>query len=144
MKRPHCMQIALRLSRFLPVVAAFLGAGTSGFGQGATKRTLVEVWRGGDDGLTVRLTNALERALESSPDFTLSSGKKPGSLVITIPTHVGWKQIDGRTQVTYIVEFTSVTSEKVGKTSGSCWDDSLAKCADQIVKEAKIAARNIQ
>ena len=144
MKWPHCMQIAPRLSRSLPVVAVFLGAATSALGQAAPKRTLVEVWRGGDDGLTFRLTSALERTLESSPDFTLSSGKKPGSLVITIPTHVAWKQIGGRTQVTYVAEFTSDTSEKVGKTSGSCWDDALAKCVDRIVKKAKIAARNIQ
>jgi hypothetical protein len=46
-------------------------------------------------------------AFNSSPDFELSSGDRPGSLVVTIPTNVDWKEIGKRTRVMYKVEFTS-------------------------------------
>jgi hypothetical protein len=105
---------------------------------------LVEVWRAGDDVLTSRLRDSLEIALKSSRDFTLSNGKKPGSLVIGIPEHVGWKETSGgRTRVTYEVEFSSVNNKKIRHAMGSCWDESLEKCATQIVREAKIAALRI-
>jgi len=100
----------------------------------------VEVWGGGDDALTVRLRDALEDAFRSSADFHLSGGKKPGTLVITLPSNVGWKTVAGRTQVLYTAEFTS-DGQKLGGSKGSCWGDALAKCAAQIVKDAKGAAR---
>ncbi len=101
----------------------------------------VEVWGGADDGLTIRLRDALKDAFRSSTDFHLSSGNKPGTLVITLPSNVGWKPVGGRTQVLYTAEFAS-DGQNLGPSKGSCWDDALAKCAAQIVKDAKIAARN--
>jgi len=101
----------------------------------------VEVWGGADDGLTIRLRDALKDAFRSSADFYLSSGKKPGTLVITLPSNVGWKPVGGRTEVLYTAEFAS-DGQNLGGSTGSCWDDALAKCAAQIVKDAKIAARN--
>lgn len=101
----------------------------------------VEVWGGADDGLTIRLRDALKDAFRSSTDFHLSSGNKPGTLVITLPSNVEWKQVGGRTQVLYTAEFAS-DGQNLGGSKGSCWDDALAKCAAQIVKDAKIAARN--
>ncbi len=101
----------------------------------------VEVWGGADDGLTIRLRDALKDAFRSSADFHLSSGNKPGTLVITLPSNVEWKQVGGRTQVLYTAEFAS-DGQSLGGSKGSCWDDALAKCAAQIVKDAKIAARN--
>jgi hypothetical protein len=91
----------------------------------------------------MRLKDALESAFKSSSDFTLSSGKKPGTLVVLIPSHVKWNQIGTRTQVLSSVEFASTDNENIGVSTGSCWDDALAKCAAQIVKDAKIAARKI-
>ncbi len=108
--------------------------------------TLVEVWCVGDDGLTQRLRDALENAFKSSSNFRLSSGKKPGTLVVTIPTNVVWeqaKQADRRTKVLYSVEFASADDQNISSSTGSCWDDALAKCAAQIVKNAKTAARKI-
>ena len=55
-------------------------------GAESARATLVEVWCGGDDGLTLRLRDALENAFKSSPAFALSTGKKPGTLIVTIPT----------------------------------------------------------
>ena len=103
----------------------------------------VEVWGGADDGLTIRLRDALKDALRSSADFHLSRGKEPGTLVITLPSNVGWKLVGGRTQVLYILEFASPDGQDLGKSMGSCWDDALTKCAAQIVKDAKITVAKV-
>ena len=131
---------ARRIGAFMIVCLAFA---TSTIGVASAKPIPVELWRVGDDGLTLRLGDALESAFKSSPDFTLSSGKKPGTLVVTIPTNVDWKQIGGRTQVLYTVEFSSAENQNVGASRGSCWDDEMAKCAAQIVSDAKTAAGKI-
>lgn len=107
------------------------------------KVTLVEVWCVGDDGLTTKLRDTLENRFKSSPDFHLSFGKKPGTLIVTIPTNVGWKLVDGRTQVLYTVEFASVENQHLGTREGSCWEDALSECANEIIKAAKNAAHKI-
>jgi len=104
----------------------------------------VEVWCGGDDGLTLTLRDAMENAFKSSPDFQLNSGKKPGTLVVTIPSNVKWKQIGGRTQILYSVEFTSIQDQKLGSSTGSCWDDKVASCALKILKDAKMPSAKIR
>jgi hypothetical protein len=76
----------------------------------------VEVWRGGDDGLTLTLADAFENAFTASPYFILSSGRKKGTLVVRIPTHVGWRQIGKRTRVLtkwYLHQLTIKTSAVV-------------------------------
>jgi len=101
---------------------------------------LVEVWRGGDDGLTRRLTDTAERAFKSSSRFVSSYGKKPGTLVVTIPTNVRWEKKSGRLKVIYKVTFDSADDKRLGARSGSCWETSLEKCAGQIVSEATRSA----
>lgn len=103
----------------------------------------VEVWGGADDGLTIRLRDALKDAVRSSADFHLSGGKEPGTFVITLPSNVGSQQVGGRTQVLYTAEFASPDGQNLGGSKGSCLDDALAKCAAQIIKDAKIAAGKI-
>jgi hypothetical protein len=132
-------------SRLLAIVVAFLLIAVCTNGAPAAKSTTpVEVWRGGDDGLTQRLAAALEDAFRSSPYFTLSTGKKPGTLVVTIPTNVGWKQVGGRTLVRYAVEFASTDNQSIGRSRGSCWDGALGGCAIHIVRDARIAARKVR
>jgi hypothetical protein len=129
----------------LPVITA-VSLAIAVFADGspsAKSTTPVEIWRGGDDGLTQGLVVALEGAFRSSPNFTISSGKKPGTLLVTIPTHVRWKEIGGRTQVRYTVEFASADNQSIGRSRGTCWDDALAECAAHIVRDAKIAARKV-
>jgi hypothetical protein len=104
----------------------------------------VEVWGGADDGLTIRLKDALKDAFRSSAEFHLSSGKEPGTLVITLPSNVGSQQVGERTQVLYMAEFASSDGQDLGESKGSCWDDALAKCAAQIFKDAKIAAGKVR
>ncbi len=107
------------------------------------KRTPVEVWRAGDDGLTSRFRDAVEAAFVASPSFTPSSGKRPSTLIVTIPTDVQWKRSGDRNQVLYSIEFASVGGQHLGSITGSCWDDLLSECADRVLKEAVIAARRM-
>lgn len=126
-----------------PVIFVVLLGAQSAMEAASAKPTLVEVWCGGDDGLTMRLKDTLENAFRSSYNFHLSSGKKPGTLIVTIPTHVVWKQAGKRTQALYTVEFTSADNQPLGTSTGSCWDDALTKCANEIIKDARVAARKI-
>ena len=42
----------------------------------------------GDDGLSQKLTDATEKALSIGPDLQPSYGKKPGTLIVYVPTNV--------------------------------------------------------
>jgi len=112
-------------------------------GADVAKPISVEFWHVGDDGLSQKLADRVESAFKSR-DFILGSGRKPGTLVVTIPANVRWNKVGKRAQVIYTVEFSSVDNQKIGTNTGSCWDDKLAKCATQIVEDAKIAARKLQ
>jgi hypothetical protein len=118
---------------------------TTGCGESnpSSKLTLVEVWRGGDDGLTVRLSEALEAAFQSSSEFALTTGKKPGTLIVAIPTNIRWKQVDARTEIVYAVEFASADGRELGATSGSCWEDELQVCVVRIIEDAKAASTKL-
>jgi hypothetical protein len=117
---------------------------TCGADSASAKPTLVEFWHTGDDVLSQRLAEKVETAFKRSPDFMLSSGKKPGTLVVTIPTNVDWKQAGKRTRVLYKVEFESVDNKTSSRATGSCWDDNLQECAAQILRNAKIAAGTVR
>jgi hypothetical protein len=98
--------------------------------------TPVEIWHGGDDGLTLRLSDAIEASVRHSHDFVLSSGKVPGTFIITIPTNVTWKQTGVRTQVLYSV----VIQTADGSTStfnGKCFESRLNDCAAAVINEAR-------
>ena len=63
--------------------------------------------------------------------------------IVTIPENVGWKEVGKRTKITYIVEF-SMSDQRVFMTrKGWCWHGEYAKCANQILKDAKVAARKL-
>jgi hypothetical protein len=103
----------------------------------------VEVWRGGDDGLTIKLADAISSAFRASPDFVLSNERQAGAITISIPSNVPWKQIGNRTQVLYVANFSSATSENLGTSTGACWDDELTRCADKILRDLKGSAQKL-
>lgn len=109
----------------------------------AAPRIPVEVRRVGDDGLSMKLSDAVETEFKASPRFILSSGKRSGTLIVTIPTNVGWKQFGKRMQIRYSVEFSSIRQEKLGSKTGVCWEDSMQDCAAQVAKAAVIAAKRL-
>jgi len=102
-------------------------------------QTPVEVWRGGDDGLTSHFADALEEAFRASSEFALSTGKVPGTLVVTIPTNLTWKQVAGRNEVTYLVQFTGAASEPLGSSSGNCGEEQLQQCVAHVLLDARAA-----
>src|SRR5262249_52985809 len=109
-QRKNNMQITSLWMRCIAAILVVLIA-QSAVDASSAKATLVEVWSGGDDGLTLRFRATLENAFKSSSAFALSSGKKPGTLIVTIPTHVEWKQVGKRTKVVYAVDFASVDNQ---------------------------------
>ena len=113
-------------------------------GQTSAKRTLVEFWHVGDDALSQRLTVEVESEFERSPDFIPSRGNKPGTLIVTVPRNVRWTKEHGRVKALYTVEYTSVDGAILLIGSGSCWENELARCAFDIVKDAKVAARKMR
>ena len=93
---------------------------------------------------TLKASSSLSKTHSSAHRiFALSSGGKAGTLVVTIPTNVDWRQVGKRTQVLYTVEFSSTEGRNLGVRKGSCWEDELEKCAAQIVQDAKKAARKM-
>ena len=122
---------------------AFMVTATWVTGAASPKTTPVEFWHVGDDVLSERLADQTESLFKRSPNFTLSSGRKPGTLIVTIPRNVEWQRVGKRDRVHYTVEFSSIGGQKLGIRTGSCWDDNLVTCATQIVKDAKAAARKL-
>jgi hypothetical protein len=104
--------------------------------------TLVQVWCNSNDKLTLGFKDAVESAFKGSTEFTVSSGKRPGTLLI-VPARLTGKPAGNRTHVRYSVEFASVDNRKFGTASGSCWDDAFNKCAAHILARAKVAARKM-
>lgn len=124
-------------------IGVLLGVTISALGAVVEKRIPIEFRHVGDDGLSKKLADQVENAFKRSPEFLLSSGRKPGTLFVMIPTNVDWKDVGPKTKVLYTVEFSADDNRKIGGRKGSCWEDELPKCAAQIVEHAKIAARNI-
>lgn len=51
-------------------------------------RIPVEVWRTGDDSATIKFVDEVNAAFIKSDQFRLTNSETPGSLVISIPSHV--------------------------------------------------------
>jgi hypothetical protein len=100
----------------------------------------VEVWHHGDIGTTVRVTDAIEKAVFATPAFRRSSGRKPGTLVVFIPETVAAVDAGAREQLRYLVRFETSTGKALGETTGVCWGDELGSCAGFVVKQAELAA----
>lgn len=104
----------------------------------ASEPTMIEVRTGGDDGLTQRLADQVRTTFAAAPGYTADTSAK--RLVITIPTHVQWREIHGDTKITYRVEIAS--GSKSIRRSGSCWEANMTLCANQILKAAAALQRS--
>ena len=102
----------------------------------------VEIWRGGDDGSTVKLYDALESAFNSSPEFTVTSAGN-GTLIVTIQNHVEVRRKFWRKRIYYNVEFATKNNQQISQSQGSCWKSSVTKCANDVLKDAKSAATKL-
>ena len=106
----------------------------------ATKPTSVEIFTGGDDGLTQRLAEAIRSEFKQSGRFTLGVPSSADTLRVTIPTHVGWQDVGGGTRVTYQLRLDR-GGRKLVESGGTCWEKELHVCARTVVKAATLAVR---
>lgn len=119
------------------VVTAFAASGAP---RKVHPRVTVEIWRVGDDGFTLRLTEAITSAFGASRRFSLAPSYQ-GLLVVRIPTNVHWKRRGHDTQITSLVEF-STKGHPLRTIEISCSINDLAACATQTLHTADdIAAR---
>ena len=98
------------------------------------------VWSQGDDGLTLRLRDAVEAVFrdEAAP---LRIVPGPDQLTIKV---TGWRVIGSRTQVRYSVRFYR-DGHEIGHNAGHCWDSEMSVCASRIFKaDTKIGGPHAQ
>jgi hypothetical protein len=99
----------------------------------------VEIWRVGDDGLTMKVTEAIEAAFRANTSFSIAPAHQ-GVLIVTIPTNVRWKRRPNGTQVISEVQF-STKAKRLPGTEISCMEERLSVCAAQALQAAeKVAA----
>lgn len=91
----------------------------------------------GDDGLTARLCDEVERSLRNTRVFTLSPSNPGRMLKIRIPTNLDWDKVGSRTRALYKVQYSSADDTPLGEFSGSCWESRLNDCAKEIVHRAR-------
>jgi hypothetical protein len=109
-------------------------------------RTFIEVWTQGDDGLTQRLSVAVNSAFEHSRHFALSTSQKPGTIyvIIVVDEFAGWKKVGSRKRITVRTEITQSppnahpTLDIHGATVADlrCWENDLRACADTVERLA--------
>jgi hypothetical protein len=125
--------MSMTLARLLAVSAAI-----TGYARAEPPSPIaVDVWRSGDDGLTVRFAEALETALRRSHIFTLGSRQRPARLLFEIPQIIEWTEIGGRAQFHFQVNFKSVDSRVVGTSRGTCWETNFDVCAAMVLSDAR-------
>ena len=106
--------------------------------QIAQDRIPVEVWTGGDDGLTQRLADSVRSEFKQSARYAEALPSTANTLRVTIPTHAGSEKVGGRTRVNYTVVFDRA-ERRIGATSGVCWSDELSACARLVLEQATAA-----
>ena len=128
----------MRTQFHIVAVLAFAAAMSA---QAAPEPVHVQIWTGGDDGLTQRLRDALETGIRKSGVFQLvnSEGMKADDFVILIPGHVAWEKTATGTVVTAKAQF-SRADHPIDEVSVTCREETLRACAAQIVGSAKKAA----
>jgi hypothetical protein len=113
---------------FLFVTLECIGRTTS-----KAKPSPVEVFCGGDDGLTSRLRDASEQAFNATSDLPLATTDRHAVYEVVIPTNVNWKQVGGRTKVLYTIDVLKMDDKKIGTFKGACWESAIRRCGTQIV-----------
>jgi hypothetical protein len=142
---------------WVPSMAAFTCLTLSAWCADRRTPIPIELWHGGDGSLNQKLGVAVEKAFRRSPDFRLTAVGE-GRRLMVMMRNLEWEIVSKRTKVTYTVQFSSLNdnasanpdlqqrvalAKEISMQTGSCWAGTLAKCAAQIVNEAKLAARKM-
>jgi hypothetical protein len=96
----------------------------------------VELWVRGDDGLTQRFADAIRSAISESKNFSRADVNE-GALVMTIPTHVYWSEVQDKINFGVVVIMTDRHRKYLGAGTGSCWESDMKPCAERVLADAK-------
>ncbi len=132
---PRCEAVAMKVIAAAGLIAALAGCAASAGSQSLNATAMpVEIWTGGDDGLTLRLGDAVEEEFRLSSRFSHGpAGAVPGALKVIIPTHVRWREVGDQTHVTYRLEL-ELNGRRRSAKGGTCWESDLNQCARQVVR----------
>jgi hypothetical protein len=96
----------------------------------------VDIIYSGGDALTKSLEQELRAKISHSRDFTMSSNQR-SDLQLLIAENIKVKAIANHNQLSYKVSF--ISQEKIlSMSAGSCWQDQIHQCADQVLRDVKI------
>jgi len=110
------------------------------FSFNAFAKTLsVDITYSGNDALTKSLETELKIKVSHSKDFTFGKSQR-SDLQLLIIDDVNVKKIANHNQVSYKVSFIS-QQKLISVSAGSCWQEQIYECADQILRDAKITIR---
>jgi hypothetical protein len=158
------LNVTLRTKKLILLVTVFHFVHIGVYAQSESsdsKKTPVILITGGDDGLTSRFVDALEKAFHASQNFTIDDTcEKQETLLVTIPTHLKWEELGEKIKVYYIVKISSIYNETPsgGTTNacsenllhaafrnsaadllistGSCFENDMSECVDKVIKDA--------
>lgn len=99
----------------------------------------VEIVRASSDPLSASLETALKQNITHSMDFVLGRDAK-SELELVIAEPLKAKKLANNIQVTYKVNFSS-RQKMLNVSSGSCWQEQMSECAEQILRDAKLSLR---
>ncbi|MFO1013109.1 MAG: hypothetical protein U1E50_05045 [Caulobacteraceae bacterium] len=122
------------------LVLALLGLGQAAGAQpGGAEPIIVNLRLGSTEPLSLRLYEALHARMVMTPALRLSGDGESAPVVLTVP-HIDWGELYGRVKVVYDVELTRPGAPRANQRGvrhlrGSCWDDEIDDCAQQIVNQ---------
>lgn len=122
------------------LVLALLSAGPAAVAQpGGAEPIIVNLRLGSTEPLSLRLYEALQARMRVTAALRLSRDGETAPVVLTVP-HIDWGELYGRVKVVYDVELTKPSAPRANQRGvrhlrGSCWDDELDDCAQQIVAQ---------
>ena len=99
----------------------------------------IDINYSGVDALTKSLEDSLRTKISHSREFVINSNQR-SELQLLIAEDVKLKKVASHNQVSYKVNF--ISRQKITSVStGSCWQEQISECAEQILRDAKITIR---
>jgi hypothetical protein len=113
---------------------------TTAFAAPRPERIPVAIRLVGDDGLTQKLTWALENELQRNALLRLATPTERGFVSIESDSNVNWDKLNGRTVIIYTV-YVSGGDKRGPPHTGICYETQISKCVSAITRIALITAQ---
>jgi hypothetical protein len=107
------------------------------FSDVASRRIPIELWRGGDDGYTLRLGEALEKALGESGVFLPIVMHDPTAMHLVIETNLRPVESGDNPKAQYVVILEPSHGPPLGAIHGKCRGSEFDRCAHSVVASAE-------